>query len=462
MHRQGGGGGGGGGGTPEGEATERGAGSSPARRPSGVQDHPSRDARRWLQVVVGGVLVVAVAAYAGGLGKGGTGGLASKLYEWTNSNDKSRDFRTSTIGGMDADDPAFGPRKYRVPPVDRVIARLKGHDDPEYYDREHHGPVAQFINRPTASRVKQDAAENDGDALASGTAFVVDPDATDDAQFNINLLLRKSGRMSQDASELAELQREDAQITAEYEHASTRAASLLTLEGDMKHEMQQLSAKQVQIIQELQNVTANETVASEGADGEAAAIEDNSAEGSGTQVEGEGDAPGGAPDPDAPTAADVSNGAEQGAEKRERGRTPMLALRGNARAAHFSPAVRRGVVQERVDSSVAARAALAQQKAVLSAANVGSILDEARKEVERQAAARRRRPPEHVEAQRTVAHLDAQREEVQMREGKRQLEARELEKREMAQALERQHALLRQEMRLRKEVRQHVRHTGAP
>ena len=453
MHRQGGGGGGGGAGAGAGEA---------ARRPSGVQDHPSRDARRWVQVVVGGVLVVAVAAYAGGLGKGGAGGLASKLYEWTNANDKSRDFRTSTIGGMDADDPAFGPRKYRVPPVDRVIARLKGHDDPEYYDREHHGPVAQFINRPTASRVKQDAAENDGDALTSGTAFVVDPDATDDAQFNINLLLRKSGRMSQDASELAELQREDAQITAEYEHASTRAASLLTLEGDMKHEMQQLSAKQVQIIQELQNVTANETVASEGADGEAAAIEDNSAQGSGTQVEGRGDAPGGEQDPDAPTTADVSNGAEQGAEKRERGRTPMLALRGNARAAHFSPAVRRDVVQERVGSSVAARAALAQQKAVLSAAKVGSILDEARKEVERQAA-ERRRPPEHVKAHRTVAHLDAQREEVQMREGKRQLEAREtLEKREMAQALERQHALLRQEMRVRKEVRQHVRHTGAP
>ena len=134
----------------------------------------------------------------------------------------------------------------------------------------------------------------------------------------------------------------------------------------------------------------------------------------------------------------------------------MLALRGNARAAHFRPAVRRD------SSSVAARVALAQQKAVLSAAKVGSILDEARKDVEHQAAARRR-PPEHVEAHGTVAHSDAQREEVQMREEKRQLEAREtLEKREMAQALERQHALLRQEMRLRKEVRQHVRHTGAP
>jgi hypothetical protein len=437
-----------------------------ARRPHGVQDHPSRDARRWLQVVVGGVLVVAVAAYAGGLGKGGAGGLASKLYEWTNANDKSRNFRTSTIGGMDADDPAFGPRKYRVPPVDRVIARLKGHADPEYYEREHHGPAAQFINRPPARSVQQGSVENDGDTLASGTAFVVDQDATDDTQFNINLLLRKSGRMGQDASELAKLQSEDAQITAEYEHASTRAASLLTLEGDMKNEMQHLSAKQVQIIQQLQNITANETVASEGADGEAAAIEDSSAEVSGTQVEGGGDAAGGSPDPDAPTAADVSNGAEQGAEqgaeKQERGRTPMLALRGNAGAAHFSPAVRRGVVLERVGSSVAARAALAQQKAVLSAAKVGSVLDEARKDVERQAAARSR-PPEHVEAHRTVAHWDAQRQEVHMREGKRQLEARETqEKREMAQAVERQHALLRQEMRLRKEVRQHVRHTGAP
>ena len=523
----------------------------------------SRDARRWLQVVVGGVLVAAVVACAAGFaapagggaaGTGGAGGLASKLYAWTNANDKSRGFETSTIGGMDADDPAFGPRRARVPPVDRVIARLKGQYDPEYYDREHHGPVAQFINRPPASSDPRDAPANGGDSgLASGTAFVVDPDATDEAQFNINQLLRKSGRMSQDASELAELQREDAQITAEYKHAATRAASLLTLEGDMKSEMQQLSTKQVEIIEHLQNMTADETVASEGAESEAATSEDESAEGEaggeaggeegGEEAEG-GEVLGDTPDPDAPTAEDVAGGAEEQA----RGRTPMLAARRSTRAAPGSPEVRRGGAEgrpgvregrpgvrggerahhdspakgpklrippaqlahvqarlripaapqapgtfgvyakaltgagrTRQSQSVAARAARAAQRAVQSAVKVGSVLDEARQDVEREAAAHRQ-APQHVYAASKTRLQEGRGDKV--REGKEQAkEQRALERKEMARALERQHALLRQEVRLRTqmhdngvlhlpEARAHerpdlaprhlVRHTGAP
>ncbi len=384
----------------------------------------------------------------------------------------------------------------------------------------------------------------------------MDPDATDDAQFNINQLLRKSGRMSQDASELAELQREDAQITAEYEHAATRAASLLTLEGDMKSEMEQLSAKQVEIIEHLQNITADETVASEAAESEAEPSEHESAEGeAGGEAggeeggeEGEGDdVLGDTQDPDAPTAEDAAGGAEEQA----RGRTPMLAARGSTRATPGRPDARRGgavdpagvregrpgvrgggkaqqdssakgpklrippaqqahvqarlkipAAQQRAgkagtlglhhpalaaagraqaSQSVAARAARAAQRAVQSAVRVGSVLDEARHDVEREAAARRR-PPQHVSqlvhAARTTGRQEGRGGEV--RTGKEQAKEQQgPERREMARALERQHALLRQETRLRMQMRQEararvrlpapdlaprhlVRHTGAP
>jgi hypothetical protein len=100
-----------------------------AGRPSSAERFISREVRRGLQAVVGGVLAVAVVSYAAAASAGGetgkgAGGLASKLYAWTNSNDKSRGFRSSVISGLDADDPSFSPSRARVPPVDRVIAQV--------------------------------------------------------------------------------------------------------------------------------------------------------------------------------------------------------------------------------------------------------------------------------------------------------------------------------------------------
>lgn len=159
-----------------------------AGRRSGFSQEPSREARRGLQVLVGCLLAVAVVATAyAANGRARTHkraeGLASKLYAWTNGN--------SVISGVDADDPAFAPDRARVPPVDRVIAQLKGLHNPEFYDQEHHGPNAQFVNPgyPFA-RDRPHSAVSPGDyATDSGTTFVMDPAATDDSQFNINLLV---------------------------------------------------------------------------------------------------------------------------------------------------------------------------------------------------------------------------------------------------------------------------------
>ena len=224
-------------------------------------DGSRRQRRR--QLVVGGFLVsamVVVSAWHASSGGAAlpwsTESLASELYAWTNWPDKSRGHvHSSIISGLDADDPAFAPRASRVPPVDRVVRRLKGQFDPEFYDAEHHGAAGQYVNgvpRPAELSVAapEDEPEQDSD-------FVVDPD--DDSQFTINLLLRKSGRMSRDAGELAKLQAEDQGVTAQYDRAKKHSQDLLTLEGDIKAELQALSAKQLSILKEIANITQHET-----------------------------------------------------------------------------------------------------------------------------------------------------------------------------------------------------------
>ena len=100
---------------------QEGVGESPALRESacaarsiGVQGErfASRDVRRGLQVCVGGFLAVAIVSFAVAVGIG-DGTVLPALYAWDNGNDKSRGHRTSVISGMDADDPAFGPSRYR-------------------------------------------------------------------------------------------------------------------------------------------------------------------------------------------------------------------------------------------------------------------------------------------------------------------------------------------------------------
>ena len=409
--------------------------------------------RRTMQAAVGGLLAVAVTVYAvatsasgprqGSFSERGSRSghpFSSKLYAWTNGNDRSRGFRSSIISGVDADDPAFSPGRALVPPVDRVIAQLKGHDNPRYFDAEHHGTNAQYVNgRPPAPPGGYDdtigGAPEALTEAGSGTSFVVDPAATDEAQFNINLLLRKSGRMGRDASQLAELQGEDQQLTAQYDYASKRAASLLALEGDMKDELLELSQKQLSIIAEIQNMTANATAETE-------AIEsDFAAKASGDGASGkEGVAE--VEDPEAPKMPSIDDGNE--AAGKERGRVPMLAgrerkslvrrhlpawvpahrfsgepvragessgvghLEGKAKQAGGRKA-RRAALGRASDGghrgakhsdSVAAQVSRAGLRAEKSAARVGTLLKDAERDVKRQAAAARLK---HEEAEKAEA-----------------------------------------------------------
>jgi len=486
-----------------------------AGRPSGASQELrfSRESRVGLQVIVGCLLAVAVIVYAvaadssseAGQGRRRMGGLESKLYAWTNGNDKSRYHRTSVISGMDADDPAFAPERDRVPPVDRTIAQLKGRHNPEFYDAEQHGPNAQFVHGggfPFAKDSPDGVVLNErGDAVGatdSGTAYIVDPAATDDAQFNINLLLRKSGRMVRDASELAGLQQEDELITGQYQNAKKRAASLLTLEGDMKHELQELSAQQMSIINQIQNITANETAASEADEAEASTTEVGGGEEEGNNSE----------DPDVPSASDDPGAAEKG-----RGKTPMLAWK-HKPAGHlpslvrWNEEVRRQVVRRRAANdvgkhkgsmlkipvsqnkekralllkipavqstgvhgeateggrggSIAARVARAGVRAAKSAAKVGSLLDEAKHDVERQAAVQAVQARRHAQLQHALtqqAHLK-EKEEMIRREEHEALLRREGHARDRVRKEE--HARTQHEEARKPATHSRVRHTGAP
>lgn len=328
--------------------------------------------------------------------------------------------------------------------------------------------------------------------------------------------------MAHDASELAGLQKEDEEITGQYEYAKTRAASLLTLEGDMKYELQELSAKQLSIIDQIKNITANETAAR--------AVETESAAAEGEGGEGE-EAGKDSMDPDAPNAGD-----EPGAAEKERGRVPMLAERETARhlPAHQvrlkeearrqlmtnpTPLARREVARDDGDlkgpalkipasqntdtrvptlkipaatrreggghtavdgggGSVAARVARAGMRAAKSAAKVGSLLEEAKNDVEQQSAVRRQARQQQARKNRIVLEhaLELQ---------------HELQQHALTLALKQQHELQQHEALLRREEhargvffrkeehahRQHeearkpaqllrtesrVRHTGAP
>ena len=394
--------------------------------------------RRLVQAAVSGLLVVAVAVFVlatSGPAPSAQGSPArTALYAWTNQNDRSRGFQSSVISGMDADDPAFSPARSRVPPVDRVIARLKGKYDPEFYDAEHHGRNAQYVTGappPPPGRYHDDIGEPEAlSETSSGTSFVVDPAATDASQFNINLLLRKSGRMGRDAEELAELQGEDQQLTEQYDYASKRAASLLALEGDMKDELQELSQKQLSIVAEMQNMTANETAQTEAIESDFVGQTGGEEAASEQGVEPEAD-------PEAPPMPSIDD--DGGAAEKERGRAPMLARREPPRLAprHFPartgaprfrgesvhvdtarsgarrgagkggtrtrPAGRRvgermltgGLKEARRDESVAAQVSRAGLRAEKSAAKMGTLLQAAKRDVVGQAAAAARR--EHAE-----------------------------------------------------------------
>ena len=398
--------------------------------------------RRTVQAAVGGVLAVAVTVYAVATSASGPRQWqdASKLYAWTNGNDRSRGFRSSIISGVDADDPAFSPGRALVPPVDRVIAHLKGHDNPRYFDEEHHGRNAQYVNgRPPAPPGGyDDTIGGVPEALTeagSGTSFFVDPAATDEAQFNINMLLRKSGRMGRDASQLAELQGEDQQLTAQYDYASKRAASLLALEGDMKDELLELSQKQLSIIGEIQNMTANATAETE-------AIESDFAAKAGGDGAGGEEGVAEAEDPEAPKMPSIDDGNE--AAGKERGRVPMLAGRerkslvrrhhlaripahrfssepvragesggvghrevkakqaggrSSARRAALERASDRGHREAKLSDSVAAQVSRAGLRAEKSAARVGTLLKDAERDVKRQAAAARLKQEEAEKAE---------------------------------------------------------------
>ena len=303
--------------------------------------------------------------------------------------------------------------------MDRAIAQLKGKPNPEFYDAAHHGPAAQFVNVPPSAPVNSDSFSS-----ASGAWSVVDPDAKDNSQFNINLLLRKSGRMARDASELAGLQKEDEQISSQYEYSKKRAANLLALEGGMKHEMQELSAQQLKIIDELAKNTANQTAESEAAESEAAPKEvksETGTEGGASSEGGDPDAPsaGDAPaegaaqggdsaDPDAPDAPSVGEAAAGGAEGGEgaQARAREVTLTSERVRAHVGRPDSREVQErrqererllrstesqravrtegERVveDESVAARAARAEQRAATSAGRLGALLKEAAHDVQ--------------------------------------------------------------------------------
>jgi hypothetical protein len=374
-----------------------------------------------------------------------------------------------------------------------VFVQLKHQPDPEYYDADHHGPARQFVNTVRTSAANPDqyvSGAYTSDLAGSGSWSIVDPAATDDAQFNINLLLRKSGRMARDASELAGLQQEDQQITQQYEYASKRAASLLTLEGDMKAEMHQLSTKQLSIIDGLKNITANETAESEAAEAQAAASEGGAEEGGAEEGDGEV-----SEDPDAPGPGD------EGAAEKARGREPMLAARKGKAALErhlpvhsekwhavqwqvarrkplhigitakirkiptAQPAVRKAVKGGNRDESVASRVARAGQRAAKTAAKVGSLLDEAKLDVERQQAQYKQLQNENLQHALQEKHVLLLREATLRRErdARESMLRRERDERlRMKQHVKKEEAEDKGGAHLLQHARLPVRHTGPP
>lgn len=369
-----------------------------------------------------------------------------------------------------------------------MCVQLKHQPDPEYYDADHHGPARQFVNNPRASAANSDhyvSGTYTSDLEDSGSWSVVDPAATDDAQFNINQLMRKGGRIARDASELAGLQQEDQQITHQFEYALKRAASLLTLEGDMKAEMQELSTKQLSIIDQLKNITVNETAESEAAETQAAASEGGAEDGEGQESE----------DPDAPGPGD-----EGGAEEKARGREPMLAARKGKSVlerhifVHAEQEARRVALARDIkskmrkisaaqrsvrevnegdrDESVESRVERAGQRAAKTAAKVGSLLNEATVDVEREARKQQQQREQHAQhVQREHAlqekHLLLQREASLRRERdereaivRAQHEARD-ESLRMKQRVEKEKAENKRG-KLPHHSRLPVRHTGPP